>query len=142
MKPNILKTFADGKMCWLVNVVTLTFVVSLSLDSIQAQESSSFLFESYPNCSKLQRFATSLTDFSYCSLMYTVPYNLCQKCFKEYQTLGKNYQSLKNGGVNITGDAIDTCPEDIVTRDKLKHIDSYYASSKMVWTLGNCDSKC
>jgi len=124
-----------SKMTRLINPLTILIVIS-SLSSISANESLTML-TSYPNCSKIQQFAISLTDFSYCSLMYTVPHNLCQKCFKEFQNLGRNYDNLVNGEFNATD---LTCPEDVITRDKLRHIHNYYESTKRVWVLGNCDN--
>jgi len=92
------------------------------------------------NCSKLERFAKTLGDFSYCSLMYSVPYNLCQKCFNEYQSLTTVYNSLirMEQSENITDN--NTCFNDILTRDKMQNINTYYSNAKSIWTVRNCDN--
>lgn len=142
MKLNVLKNcYYVIKGMPLVSASTMLVVISCAC-IVQAQES--IVRTTYTNCSKIDRFATSLTDFTYCSLMFTIPYNLCQKCFKQYQTLGRAYQGLSNGELNSTGSiggVNEGCPEDIVTHDKLRHIHTYYGSSTLVWNIGNCDSK-
>lgn len=89
------------------------------------------------NCSKLERFAKGLSDFSYCSLIYTVPYNLCRKCRTEYDYLFEVYSSLTSGEESGNG----TCPEDILSGDKLRNINGYFTHTRSVWALGNCDSE-
>ncbi|KAI1286958.1 Osteopetrosis-associated transmembrane protein 1 [Halotydeus destructor] len=97
-----------------------------------------FSLNTYPNCSKLEKFARSLSEFTYCSLTYTVPYNLCRKCLNQYQRVRTEYQSILNP--IVTGSDNGTCPQDIISRDKLANIEAYFSRTKSIWSSGNCDN--
>lgn len=98
------------------------------------------LAQNTQNCTKLDRFARSLANFTYCSLVYAVPYNLCTKCRDDYTAMKAVYHSL----VYATSDPImgnETCGQDIISKDKMTNIQNYYMHTTTIWSAGNCDSK-
>lgn len=124
----------------IVKVSTFILIVIFAVHLATSQTHHHRLRTSGQNCSKLEQFARSLSNFTYCSLVYTVPYNLCRMCLNQYQSLRTVYESL----VNAESEPLDensTCPQDIISKDKLTNIGNYYLHTALIWSAGNCDSE-
>lgn len=87
-------------------------------------------------CEKLlNNFKKSLYDFIECSLLSSIPYQVCMSCSSYYELINFQYENLIKPN-NKSG-----CPNQVLNSEKMQLIHNYYRLTTTQWNTYNCHSK-
>ena len=121
----------------LLNLIKSTNKTAIINESVDSEYLNNYFYKlPSKKCEKLlNNFEKSLYDFTECSLLSSIPYQVCMSCSSYYGLINFQYENLIKPN-NKSG-----CPSEFLNDEKMKLIRSYYQLTTTQWNSYNCYSK-